>query len=113
MNGVRALCDRICDKLFASIRGARCLSEPEKRALLELWCRSDVHTQMVEGYPGHAAFARALGMSPRQTSAVLRRLERKGFVKRTGTAQRVLRRPTYLLNALLLEMAYDASARSR
>jgi len=112
MDSIRAWCDRICERLLSSIRNADCLSEPEKRVLQELWFRSDVHTQMVGDYPGHSTLARDLGISPRRVSACLRRLQRKGFLKPVASAIGSARRPSYLLNALLLEMAYDETARS-
>ena len=112
MNRLRAFCDRICDRLYESIESSVCLSPAEKRVLWELWTCAAVRTQTVEEYPGHAAFASRAGMSRQRLTDALQKLERKGFIKATGSATRG-RQLAYLLNALLLESAFDITSANR
>lgn len=106
MKRVRVFCDKLRDRLFESIEASSLFNEADKRVLLALWTRSTVRSQTVEDYPGHATLAAELGLTSRQVTASLRRLEHKGFVKATGSATRA-RQLAYVLNALLLEAAYD------
>jgi len=107
MDSLKIFCDRVCDQLFDSIDTCVTLSRPERRVLHELWARASVRTQSVEDYPGHASIAASIGMTPRSLVGALARLERKGFIKATGSSERG-RQLAYLLNALLLEAAFDA-----
>jgi hypothetical protein len=106
MNRLRAFCDRLCDRLFESIERYPALNRVERRALRELWMRATVKTQTVEDYPGHEAFAAGMGVARRRLMSALMNLERKGFIKATGSLT-TGRRLAYLLNALLLEAAFD------
>jgi len=108
MSRVQAFCDRLRDRLFESIREASCLTEMEKHVLAALWSRCNVRTQTVEEYPGHSAFGRDIGVTDERLSRCLHKLERKGFVKSSGSTSRK-RQLAYVLNALLLEASFDTT----
>ena len=111
MDRVRAFCDQLRDRLIESIDGTACLTRPEKCVLQALWAVSIVRTQSVEEYCGDSTFARQIGLSHKQLSRCLYRLERKGFIKPTGSVNKK-RQLSYLLNAMVLEAAYDETLRS-
>lgn len=112
MDRVRAFCDEVRDRLLESIESAPCLTPSEKRVLQGLWSRSTVRTQSVEEYGGNSTFARELGLTPKQIGRSLYQLERKGFIKATGSVSK-RRQLSYLLNAMILESAYDETVQSR
>jgi DNA-binding MarR family transcriptional regulator len=112
MDHVKAFCDQLRDRLVQSIESATCLTRREKSVLQALWARSTVKTQCVEEYCGDLNLAREVGLSPRQLSRSLFSLEQKGFIKPTGSVSQK-RQLSYLLNAMLLEAAYDETLRFR
>lgn len=110
-DSVEQFCASIWDSLFDAITRSPCLTVPEKRVLEHLWAESTVSTCSCSDYPGDAAFAGLVRMSLRRLRAALNSLERKGFIKALAPS---CRRPTtgYLLNALMLESAYETAKRA-
>jgi len=102
-------CSRLWDSFFTSLRGTDLLTPCEKRVLEKLWLLGTIRTSTCDAYPGHTEFARALKLSEHRVKLALKKLEMKGFVKAVRRPRRL--NPTYLLNPLLLEAAYDNTKR--
>lgn len=110
-DGIEEFCASIWDSLFEAIGRSPSLTVSEKRVLEHLWAESSVRTCSCNEYPGDAAFARVVRMSERRLRAALNSLERKGFIRAFGASKQ---QPTtgYLLNALVLESAYESAKRA-
>ncbi|MBC5824795.1 MAG: hypothetical protein GIX02_08180 [Candidatus Eremiobacteraeota bacterium] len=103
-----SFCSQLWDALFDAVDACRCLTSTEKRVLQCLWAQGTVGTWVCESYPGHDPFAKKMRLSQQRLESTLRNLEKKGFIKPT---QRDQGGPRFLLNALLVEDAYERTKR--